>query len=69
MTPARAGCRCVRVDERPRAGDRCIRGNRRPVRGRQDGTGLQRHEKIRRGAEDDGRGVGRSGDVGWGDHF
>ena len=59
------GCRCGVVGERPRAGDRGIRGYRRPVRGRQARAGLQRQEKIRRGFEDDGRGVGGpSGDVG-----
>ena len=60
----RHGRRCVHVGEDPKVGGRRIRGNRRPFQGGQDGTGLQRHKKIRRGAEYDGRGVGRSGDVG-----
>src|ERR1017187_10190718 len=59
------GCHYVGVGECPRAGHRGIRGQRRPVRGGQARTGLQRHEKIRRGAENDGHGVGcRSGDAG-----
>ena len=56
------GWRCVGVGERPGAGDRGVRGDRRPVR--QIRAGLQRHEKKRRGAENDGHGVsGRSGDA------
>ena len=59
------GCHYTRVGQRPGAGDRGIRSERRPVRGGQARTGLQRHEKERRGVEDDGYGVGgRSGDAG-----
>src|ERR1041385_6303359 len=49
----RHGCQYVGVGNRPGAGDRSIRCNRRPVRVRQAWAGLQRHEKKRRGGEDD----------------
>ena len=60
----RHGCRCTVIGERPRAGERGVRGNRRPVWEGQAWAGLQRHEKIRRGVEDDGCGAGRLGDAG-----
>lgn len=59
------GCHYVGVGERPGAGEGGIGGDRRPVQWGEARTGLQRHERIRRGAENDGRGVGgRCGDVG-----
>ena len=58
------GCRCGVVGERPNAGDRGICGDWCPVREGQVRTGLERYEKIWRGAEDDGRVGGRSGDAG-----
>src|SRR5665213_292947 len=60
----RHGCRCTVIGERPRAGERGVRGNRRPVWEGQAWAGLQRHEKIRRGVEDDSCGAGRLGDAG-----
>src|SRR5665213_854423 len=60
----RHGCRCVGVGESPDVGGRIICGDHCPDRQGQAWAGLQRHEKIRRGVEDDG-GVGaRFGDAG-----